>query len=71
MIMCNRPHPDHAQENVGHTHATDISENTMSSLHCSVSSSEIKYYLDTLWNERFNVIAVYPLLSFSFIIHIN
>ena len=68
MIMCNRPHPDHAQVNVGHTHAT---ENTMSSLHSSVFSSEMKYYLDTLWNESFNVIAVYPLLSFSFIIHIN
>ena len=68
MIMCNRPHPSHAQVNVGHTHTTDmvnLSENTMSSVHSSVSSSEIKYYLDTLWNESFNVIAVYPLLSSS------
>ena len=24
MIMCDRPHPDHAQANVGHTHATDM-----------------------------------------------
>ena len=24
MIMCNRPHPDHTQINVGHTHATDM-----------------------------------------------
>ena len=23
-IMCNRPHPDHAQVNVGHTHATGV-----------------------------------------------
>ena len=72
MIMCNRPHPDHTPVNVGHTHATEwLSENTMSLLHSSVSASEIKYYVDTLWNESFNVIAVYPLLSFSFIIHIN
>ena len=25
-IMCNRPHPDHAQVNVGHTHATGVVE---------------------------------------------
>ena len=24
MIICNCPHPDHAQVNVGHTHATDM-----------------------------------------------
>ena len=24
MIMCNRPHPVHAQVNVGHTQATDM-----------------------------------------------
>ena len=24
MIICNRPHPDHAQAKVGHTHATDM-----------------------------------------------
>ena len=24
MIVCNRPHPDHAQVKVGHTHATDM-----------------------------------------------
>ena len=66
MIICDCPHPVHAQVNVGHTHATDmLSENTMSSLRSSGSSSKMKYYLDTLWNESFNVIAVYPLLSFS------
>ena len=24
MIMCNRPHSDHAQVNLGHTYATDM-----------------------------------------------
>ena len=24
MIMCNGPHPDHAQVTVGHTQATDL-----------------------------------------------
>ena len=49
MIMCNGPHPDHAQVKVGHTQATDMvtGEKTMFSLHSSGSSSEMKYYLDT------------------------
>ena len=50
MIMCNRPHPDHAQAKKSATHTQLIwsSENTMSLLHSSGSSSEMKYYLDTL-----------------------
>ena len=50
MIMRNRPHLDHAQVKLDHTHTQLIwsSENTMSSLHSSGSSSEMKYYLDTL-----------------------
>ena len=48
MIMCDRPHPDHAQVKVA-THRQLIwsSENTMSMLHSSGSSSEMKYVLDT------------------------
>ena len=46
MIMCNRPHPDHAQL-ATHTQLIWSSKNTMSLLHSSGSSSEMKYYLDT------------------------
>ena len=50
MFMRNCPHPDHAQVKVGHTHTQLIwsSENMISLLHSSQSSSEMKYYLDTL-----------------------